>query len=124
HSVLHLSVGHLGFQNCSSDTGFSNLDWYNQSIFVKMKFVNAGYSVVAVGFAQWPAMINDKPFICFGDMADGMMAGSGSNQLILLQYLSDAGKRAKGRICNCISNRVIGPRPIPFGPHEIIFAIF
>ena len=52
----------------TGNTFFGDLDRSYESFFVEVHFIDASHTVIGIGFAQWPAMINDEPLVGLCDM--------------------------------------------------------
>ena len=61
-----------------------NDHWFDKSFVIKIHPVDAGDPGITVCFGEWPAVINDKPFIFSRDLDYSKVAGTGSNVGILL----------------------------------------
>ncbi len=69
---------------------------FNQAVFIKVHFIHAHHTCVAVGLVEWPAVINNKPLVGAGWMYHGMMSRTGGYFRILLQNFSNAFEGPKG----------------------------
>src|ERR1043166_2852143 len=97
-----------------------DFDGLDEALLIEVHFIDAGNTMVCVGFAEWASMINDEPFVTLWDVQDRMVARTGRNRRILLQNFADAFERSERRGSNCVGHRIIGTGPTAFGPHEIV----
>src|SRR5690242_7112996 len=102
------------------DTFKRDFHRFDEALIIEFHAINASHTMVAIGFAQRTAVVNDVILLRAGNMNHRMMPRAGGDLGILLQDFSDALERAGWSVGDCVSHGIVWSRPAAFRPHEII----
>lgn len=72
-----------------------HLDGFDEAVFIEIHAVNAGLTMVSVGFYQRTSVVNNVPLVLAIALNDGVMARSPSDFIILFENFSHTFERAE-----------------------------
>lgn len=67
-----------------------HLDGFDEAVFIEIHAVNAGLTMVSIGFCQWASVVHNVPLVFAIALNDGVMACSPCDFVILFENLSYA----------------------------------